>query len=159
MAKYTCLHNWTFWSHWISLLYFLSKSKKKYVWREDFYTKIRKNHVWREFYTITVPQYICVLKTRYSQSTKSLLLLQHNCIWIIWIHLWRKENKVNPKIQQIQKSIQEKKKIMIKRQNVCQFKSKKNYNHSALCDFLGFRICSHINAIAGFEPGTGMKIP
>ena len=48
---------------------------------------------------------------------------------------------------------------MIKRQNVCQFKSKKNYNHSALCDFLGFRICSHINAIAGFEPGTGMKIP
>ena len=118
----------------------------------------KKNHVWSEFYTITVPQYICVLKTRYSQSTKSpilLLLLQHNCIWI---HLWRKENKVNPKIQQIQKSIQEKKKIMIKRQNVCQFKSKKNYNHSALCDFLGFRICSHINAIAGFEPGTGMKI-
>ena len=150
---------------------FLSKSKKNHVWREDFYTKVRKscmkrrflhkskkNHVWREFYTITVPQYICVLKTRYSQSTKSpilLLLLQHNCIWI---HLWRKENKVNPKIQQIQKSIQEKKKIMIKRQNVCQFKSKKNYNHSALCDFLGFRICSHINAIAGFEPGTGMKI-
>ena len=128
--------------------------------KRRFLHKSKKNHVWREFYTITVLQYICVLKTRYSQSTKSpilLLLLQHNCIWI---HLWRKEKKkVNPKIQQIQKSIQEKKKIMIKRQNVCQFKSKKNYNHSALCDFLGFRICSHINAIAGFEPGTGIKIP
>ena len=135
--------------------------------KRRFLHKTKKNHVWREFYTITVPKYICVLKTRYSQSTKSpilLLLLQHNCIWI---HLWRKEKKkVNPKIQQIQKSIQEiqksiqeKKKIMIKRQNVCQFKSKKNYNYSALCDFLGFRICSHINAIAGFEPGTGMKIP
>ena len=141
--------------------------------KRRFLHKNKKNHViWREeFYTITVPKYICVLKTRYSQSTKSpilLLLLQHNCIWIkylIWIHLWRKEKKKsiqkskNPTNPKIQKSIQEKKKIMIKRQNVCQFKSKKNYNHSALCDFLGFRICSHIDAITGFEPGTGMKIP
>ena len=149
---------------------FLHKSKKNHVWREDFCAKNKKNHVWREFYTITVPQYICVLKTRYSQSTKITHFTAAFTTNCILIHLWRKEEKINPKIQksknpkiqqiqQIQKSIQEKKKIMIKRQNVCQFKSKKNYNHSALCDFLGFRICSHINAIAGFEPGTGMKIP
>ena len=127
--------------------------------KRRFLHKSKKNNVWREFYTITVLQYTCVLKTRYSQSTKSPFYCCFYNIIAFESIFEEKKKKVNPKIQQIQKSIQEKKKIMIKRQNVCQFKSKKNYNHSALCDFLGFRICSHINAIAGFEPGTGMKIP